>query len=204
MYRTSVIGALALFATGSAAGATAYPSLSCVFTEPFVAVDVWPGGARLITPEATRLATARVLGGTMIAPTVTLTIDGKAVALRIENTPGSDGMSDFVRPLTGYLTGYLLATPQQGACLRYPDGTTPRPVIGVAATSRLNVRDRASPKSRVVGQMEPRGRFWAFPESTVSGWARGAFEKVPLEGTGKIVTAIGWVRVVNLGRPGAR
>lgn len=188
----------------SSAGATAYPSLSCVFTEPFVGIEIWPGGASLITPEATRVATARKLAGTALEPTVTATIDGKKIGLVIENSPGSDGMSDFERPLTGYLTGYLLAAPQMGACLRYPDGTTPRPVIGIAGINRLTVRNRPLPNARVVGHLGAGTRFWAFPEAAVRGWARGAFQKMPVTTTGKITTAIGWVAAANLGRPGGR
>jgi hypothetical protein len=203
MRYTALLASL-IFLGGSTAHATAYPSLSCVFTEPFVGVEVWPGGASLITPEATRVATARKLGGTTLEPAVTLTVDRKKIALRIQNIPGSDGMSDFERPLTGYLTGYLMATPQTGACLRYPDGTTPRPVTGVAATKRLIIRDRALPSARVVGQLGPRARFWAFPEPVVRGWTRGAFEKIPVSSSGKITTAIGWVRAAHLGRPGGR
>ena len=175
------------------ASATAFPSLSCVFTEPFVGIDVWPGGARAITPEKTLLLRNRKLGGSALEPTVQGTIAGMPAQLAIINKPGSDGMSDFERPLTGTLTGWPSTATLQGACLRYPDGTTPRDVIGIAPTSKLIVRSTSAGAGSIVGRIGPRGRFWAYPDPLVKGRARGAFERLPTGGTGSIVVAEGWV-----------
>ena len=194
---------LMLAAVPGTANATAYPSLSCAFTEPFINFSVWPGAASLNTPESTTLATSLSLSGTELEPVIAATIAGTPVRLEIENVPGGDGMSDFESPLTGHLRGRSGGA-QSGACVRFPDGTAPRPVIGVGSTDQLMVRVSGSARARTVGSIHSRGRFWAFPEPMVRGWARGAFEEVPAGESGRITVRIGWVNARFLGRVGAR
>jgi uncharacterized membrane protein len=192
-----------LLAAPNLASATAYPSVACVFTEPFVSVAVWPGGASLIEPERTTAATTRTLGGTAGTPVISAIFGGTPMTLAVTEDPGSDGMSDHDYPWRGELNGYRSPN-HSGGCLRYPDGTTPRPVTGVAPQRRLAVRALASPNARVVGKLGFRSHFWAFPEPAVRGWVRGAFEKMPVEETGQVTFAEGWVHARHLGRPGSR
>lgn len=197
---------LAIFAATmipNIASATAFPSISCVFTEPFIGIEVWNSGTRVITPEGLFPVSQRILGGTRLEPTITAKVNGMDLKLSVINDVGSDGMSEFARPLTGELMGWPpMPTALTGACLRYPDGTTPRPVIGISNNGKLNVRARANASSRLLGQLRPRSRFWAFPESAQNGWVRGAFERIPSGESGMITVGEGWVRARYLGLAG--
>jgi hypothetical protein len=196
--------AAAVMMMSGAANATAMPSFSCVFTEPFIGIDVWPGGMRVATPERAQAVKAATLGGTAREPVVSTTVAGEKTTLAIRDKPGSDGMSDHLRPLTGLLTRGANAMPQPGACLRFPDGTTPRPVTGVGVADHLMVRASGNVRAAKVGELGSRGMFWAFPEPLVAGWARGAIERLPEGGTGQSRVVIGWVNARFLGTVAAR
>ena len=196
-----VFAVLMLSFAPTIAGATAFPSISCVFTEPFATIDVWNGGMRIITPEGAIPVTDRTLSGSNLEPIVRATIAGQAASLAITKLQGSDGMSDFKRPLTGVLTGWPQAISQNGACLRYRNGAAPRPVAGLAQDRHLNVRARPSMSSKIVGSVTSSGRFWAYPEPAVGGWVRGGFEVIPKGESGMITVSEGWVSVRYLGVP---
>ena len=183
------------------AEATAFPSVSCDFTEPFLTIDVWNGGMRVITPEGAITVADRTLSGSNLAPIVHANINGKAATLAITHVQAGDGMSDFQSPFKGVLTGWPLATPQYGACLRYRDGAVPRPVAGVMQNSRLNVRTQPRVSSRIIGSVNSSGRFWAYPEPVFRGWVRGGFEVIPKGESGMITVSEGWVNARYLGPP---
>lgn len=191
---------LSSFAIATMAHATAMPSYSCVFTEPFIGMDSFPGGVRYQTPETSENAKRVALTGSTAKPVVSGTLgSGKSFSLLIVKKPGSDGMSDFVRPYTGQLSGLAIGQPLEGACLKYPDGTTPRRVIGVVDTDKLNVRSKPAKGASVVARVGPGGSVWAFPQTTRNGWARVAVAKYPAGEDGNVTVVTGWVRTKFLG-----
>jgi uncharacterized membrane protein len=194
-----------LFASLGAADASAIPSYSCVFTEPFVSLDSFPGGFRYATPDKaetgavstfTIVGDTAVLGGTLTS--------GKSFSVRIQNKAAGDGMSDVIRPYTGTLSGTVAGTAVQGACLKFPDGTTPRPVKNMAAGDKLNVRMKPSAKAKIINRVAPGGMVWAYPESTVKGWARVTTAVFPKGESGMVSITTGWVNARFLGLPGDR
>lgn len=196
MIRTLFSVAL-LLGGASAAEATAIPSLSCTFTEPFISIDTFPGGLRWDGPERRAIAKSVSLAGSEREPVISGKLGPDRVRLSIKNRSGSDGMSDFSFPLTG-LVQTNGARAFKGGCLRFPDGTTPRPVT-VAGNDKLNVRRSASASAAVVGRLGAGSRFWAFPEPLVRGWARGAFARYPAEDAGRVTVTYGWVNARYLG-----
>ena len=199
------LSAAVFIASLSAAQASAIPSYSCVFTEPFAGVDSFPGGLRYVTPDKaeTLAATtftisgpATVLGGTLTS--------GKSFTVKIVEQAASDGMSDLMRPYAGTLSGTAVSQTVQGACLKFPDGTTPRPVKKVAAKDKLNVRTKPNAKAKIVNRVGPQAFVWAFPESAVKGWVRVASAVYPRGDSGTITVTTGWVNAKYLGLPGDR
>ena len=189
----------------SAAQASAIPSYSCVFTEPFVSVDSFPGGLRYVTPEKvetlaattfTIFGPATVLGGTLAS--------GKGFSVKIIKQAASDGMSELMRPYAGTLSGTAVSLTVHGACLKFPDGTTPRPVKKVAANDKLNVRSKPNAKAKIINRVGPQGFVWAFPESAAKGWVRVATAVYPRGDSGTITISTGWVNAKFLGLPGDR
>lgn len=180
------------------AQATAIPSLSCTFTEPFIGIDTFPGGMLWDRPGSRTIAKTTTLGGTVREPVVSGQLGTDQVRLSIKVRPGSDGMSDFIFPLTG-LIRINGAPPYEGGCLRFPAGTTPRSVK-VVGDDKLNVRKAGSARAEVVGRLGASSWFWAFPEPLVRGWARGAFARYPGSDSGKVTIGYGWVNARYLGQ----
>jgi uncharacterized membrane protein len=175
MMRACLIAGLLLLAAASPSDAAARPSFSCVFTEPFIGIDSYPGGLSYDTPEAVIAATPTTF--TVSGETVTLggnLLDGTSFTLTIRREPGSDGMSDDIYPYAGKLSGTTVNGELNGGCRKMPDGTSPRRVIKVAQDDVLNVRDKPNVKGKVVNQIAPGGVVWAYPEELVNGWARVA------------------------------
>ncbi len=176
---------------GSPAYASAIPSYSCVFTEPFVVIDSFPGGIRYTTPEAVLTATGAaaststeakaILGGEVKTGPFSVTIAKK---------PGTDGMSSLIRPYVATLTAKP-AINVTGACLRYPDGTAPRKVA--IRSGKLNVRTKASVSSAKLAQLSAGVSVWAFPEKVSNGWVHVAAGKYPAGGDGAITVVEGYV-----------
>jgi uncharacterized membrane protein len=187
------------------AHASAIPSYSCVFTEPFVSVDTFPGGFRFATPDRTDMGAissftikgpATELGGKLPS--------GKTFSVKIVERVAGDGMSDTTRPYAGTLMGATVTGAVEGACLKFPDGTTPRPVKNIKVNDKLNVRAKPNAKSKIVNRVGPRGMVWAFPEPTAKGWARVATAFYPKGDAGLINIVEGWVNASYLGAPGDR
>ena len=178
--------------------ASAIPSYSCVFTEPFVVIDSFPGGIRYTTPDAVLTAKgAAVTTSTGTKATLEGEVKAGTFSVSITKKPGTDGMSDLVRP---YIAT-LLAKPAvkvTGACLRYPDGTTPRKVN--IRTGKLNVRSKGSTSSAKVVALNPGASVWAFPENVTNGWVHVAAAKNPDGGSGLITVVEGYVRSTFLAR----
>ena len=205
LFRRLLLSAAISIVSLSAAQASAIPSYSCVFTGPFAGVDSFPGGLRYVTPEKveslaattfTISGAATVLGGTLAS--------GKDFSVKIIKQAASDGMSELIRPYAGTLSGTAVSLTVQGACLKFPDGTTPRPVKKVAANDKLNVRTKPNSKAKIVNRVGPQGFVWAFPESAVKGWVRVATAVYPRGESGTITVTTGWVNAKFLGLPGDR
>jgi uncharacterized protein YgiM (DUF1202 family) len=196
----SLLSAAALVMTTTGAQATAMPSYSCVFTEPFISVDSFPGGVRYETPEGAQPVAAAILGGSPAKPVLDGKIGGsKSFSLAIVKKPGSDGMSSLMRPYTGTLSGSAVGNALEGACLKYPDGTTPRQVTGVIETDTLNVRTKPSANGAIIARVRPGTSVWAFPETVKNGWARVAVAKFPPGEDGNVTIVTGYVRAKFLG-----
>lgn len=194
---------MALLATP--ASATALPSYSCVFTEPFISVDVYPGGIRYATPEgASVIADVNFTMPSGVTKLGGMLPSGKAFVLDITKGSASDGMSDMMRPFTGKLSGPAVSRVVQGACLKFPDGTTPRPVKGVSSNDVLNVRTKPTVRSAIVNRLNSRGFVWAFPDNMVGNWARVATAKMPAGESGNVTVVTGWVNARFLGLPSSR
>jgi uncharacterized protein YgiM (DUF1202 family) len=203
--RSMVFALLLLSAMTAAAQASAIPSYSCVFTEPFVSMDSFPGGFRYATPDGTQtgaVSTFTLNGGTTVLGGKLSS--GKSFSVKILMQVAGDGMSDVKRPYAGTLSGTAVGPTVEGACLKFPDGTTPRPVKNVAANDKLNVRTKPSSKAKIVNRIGPGGMVWAFPEATVKGWARVATSVIPKGDSGMVSIATGWVNAKFLGLPGDR
>ena len=157
---------------------------------------------QIVDSETVGWAQDIAVTGTNLEPILSGKLGSDGIRLTITNRQGSDGMSDFVSPLSGSLSrlnGSGVARPNQtGACTKLPDGTSPRPVIGVTAEAPLNVRGRGNRQARIVGTLPPNASFWAYPEDPVRGWVRGAFIKFPAE-RGPIRVVEGWVSARYLG-----
>lgn len=190
-----------LFGLSAPATATALPSICCVFTEPFIAISVFPGGLTVARPDQQDLSINPRLAGTAKEPTIHFDLGGHRGKLQVLTRPASDGMSDFQMPLTGLLSGLDSLQDQQGACLRFPDGTSPLRVRVATPDSRSNVRSAGSHRAPILGQIGPRGWFWAFPEQVRNGWVRGAFARYPEGQKGEVAVVEGWVHSRYLGPP---
>ena len=202
MRRTIMRGTSFVTATlwlSAPATATALPSISCVFTEPFIAISVFPGGLAVARPDQQDLSVDPRLAGTAKEPTFHFDLGGHRGKLQVLARPGSDGMSDFQMPLTGLLSGLDSLQDQQGACLRFPDGTSPTRVRVARPDSRLNVRSAGNRRAPILGQIGSRGWFWAYPEQVRNGWVRGAFARYPDGERGEVAVVEGWVHSRYLG-----
>jgi uncharacterized membrane protein len=180
--------------------ASAMPSYSCTFTEPFITLESYPGGARFNTPDAQGTVLSPSLDASGAVTQISgIMPDGKTFILRITKEVSGDGMSDMMRPYKGVVTGSYVSAPLRGACLRFPDGTSPRPVKGVLSDDVLNVRSRPTARAKIVGGVASGGTLWAFPEDLVRGWARVAAPAFPKGGAGMVGIVQGWANAKFLG-----
>jgi uncharacterized membrane protein len=182
--------------------ATALPSYNCVFTEPFISLDISPAG--VIYGQGDSKEIVQPSGFTIDGPLTV--ISGKLAnqtvfGIAITKEPGSDGMSEFVMPYKGLLeTSAYGETKLSGACLKHPDGSRPRPVVNVAENGRLNVRAAANARARIVNHVGSRGSVWAYSETTNRGWVRVSTALYPPNETGQVRVVSGWVNGRFLGR----
>jgi uncharacterized protein YgiM (DUF1202 family) len=201
--RLAAIGAFLILQSGASV-ASSMPSITCTFTEPFIGIDVFPGGVMFVTPEGNFEVESAMRVGTGEPIKITGSIvDSREFDLTVSNEPGSDGMSDMISPQSGSLVTGDAENPQQGACIVFPDGTTPRPIKDVAENDMLNVRDQPSSDGQILAKLNSRATAWAFPEDTNNGWARVAAANYPDNESGNITVLIGWVNAKFLGAPPA-
>jgi uncharacterized membrane protein len=181
------------------AQASSLPSFACRFTEPFISIDTYAGGALFITPENSTKAIVTNLGGGAAASLAISLPDKGKFELNIAKKQGSDGMSDFVFPFQGaFRRGSNTA--QIGGCIQFPDGTSPRAVANISETDTLNVRRAGSTKSSIITKLRLGTSVWVFPEDVVKGWVRVAAPVYPVNGSGPIKVVEGWVNAKYLGK----
>ncbi len=192
---------LALCLASTAAHASSVPSFACRFTEPFISIDTYGGGARVQTPDGTIKASETAPQNSNDTALIFITLpDQRKYELTITNTSGSDGMSDFNFPFAGALKmSGDSANAQTGGCIKYPDGTTPRKVANIGTDDALNVRTGAGIKNPIVTKLRFGNDVWVFPENTVGRWARVAVAQYPANETGPIAIVEGWVNTRFLG-----
>jgi uncharacterized membrane protein len=188
-----------LLAWPSVVSAAPVPSLYCAFTEPFANILVWPGSVRA-THEQTFTTTNFAVTGTRLEPVIETRINNRPMKLSVHQDSGSDGMSDFVYPLTGKLSGWMMGTAQlEGGCVRFPHGSAPWQIVGLSQTQTLNVRQRPSLQGRVVGKLDANDQVWIVPGNTSGTWTRVAYAFMPNAETGDVRIVQGWVATRYLG-----
>jgi uncharacterized membrane protein len=204
-FKSAIVGIAFCYLGSLQALASSHPAYSCVFTEPFIGIDSFAGRATYKSPEkqwpdlAVTLQTKNgvaVLDGRLL--------DGKSFHLRIVKGKGSDGMSDMVRPYAGELSGTVVGMTLSGACLKFPDGSVPRLVKGVAENDVLNVREAPMAKGKIVGTVDPRGEVWVLPVASSNGWLRVAIAVYPKDEQGDVNVIEGWVNGKFVGDVGTR
>jgi uncharacterized membrane protein len=178
--------------------ATALPSFWCSFTEPFITVSTGRNGIYyddndqrvgfVTRPLVQKQGAEIVMSGRLK--------DGSAYTLKISKDIGSDGMSEFDYPYVGKLSG---AASVIGGCVRMPDGTQLRRVLGVANNDQLNLRSQPNAAAKIIGAAYAKGFVWAQPAAFKKGWARGAAVLRPKDEQGLITAVEGWVNAQFLG-----
>jgi uncharacterized membrane protein len=181
--------------------ATALPSYSCVFTEPFISLDISPAGViysdgerkEMVQPTSFKIeGPVTVINGKLADQTV--------FGIAISKEPGSDGMSDYVTPYKGLLeTSAFDDNKLNGACLRHPDGSRSRLVVNVRENERLNVRSAPNVRGRIINRVRQGMSVWAHPEAAVGGWVRVSTALYPANETGEVRVVSGWVNARFLG-----
>ncbi len=121
---------------------------------------------------------------------------GSAFTLKISKGEGSDGMSEFDYPYVGKLVG---SASVMGGCVRMPEGTQLRRVVGVAANDQLNLRSQPHASAKILGAAYAKGFVWAKPGVLKKGWARVAVVLRPKNEQGSITAVEGWVNARFLG-----
>jgi uncharacterized membrane protein len=192
-----------LITFASHAQAVSLPSFWCSFTEPFITVstsrsgiyyddnDQRVGFAR--GPTVQKRGAEIVLSGRLR--------DGSDFMLTISKDSGSDGMSEFDYPYVGKLAG---AASVIGGCVRMPEGTQMRRVVGVAENDQLNLRSQPNASAKIVGAVYAKSFVWAKPVALKKGWARVAAVLRPKNEQGRITAVEGWVSAKFLGAVGGR
>lgn len=185
---------LALSLLPSLARAEPSPSLSCVFTEPFASIYVWPG-KMLARHEGSTPVTNIAVSGTREEPVIKALVAGTPTTLTVKNQVGSDGMSEFDYPLDVTLTGWMMgSTPLSGGCIRFPAQSQPFSVTRLAEDDRLNLRAHPRMGSPIVGHANSRDILWSVPGQRTNGWARVAIRTNATTESGPIRIKTGWVR----------
>jgi uncharacterized membrane protein len=182
--------------------ATALPSYHCVFTEPFISLEISPAGVIYVQGDSNEIV--QPTGFTIEGPVTVISAklaNQTVFGIAITKEPGGDGMSDYIMPFKGLLeTSAFGDTKLSGACLKHPDGSRPRPVVNVAENGRLNVRASPNARARIVNHVGPRGSVWAYPDATNRGWVRVSTALYPSNETGEVRVVSGWVNGRFLGR----
>jgi uncharacterized membrane protein len=172
--------------------AASLPSFWCSFTEPFITVSSARNGiyyddndqhvGHALTPMVQKPGKEIILSGRLK--------DGSAITLKISKGEGSDGMSEFDYPYIGALSGAVSVI---GGCVKMPDGTQLRRVVGVADNDQLNLRSQPNAAAKIVGAAYAKGFVWAQPGALKKGWARVAVVLRPKNEQGLITAVEGWV-----------
>jgi uncharacterized membrane protein len=180
--------------------ASALPSYACVFTEPFISIDTFPGGVRYdAMGETLNVGNLSFTIAGFISTVEGVLPDGKLFNLAISPGPAGDGMSELMRPFAGVLTGTAVGNTVNGACLQFPADSLPRLVINVAEDDVLNVRNKPNAKATLVNIVRPGGTVWALVEEMQNGWARVATPSFPKGESGDVTVVEGWVNAKFLG-----
>jgi uncharacterized membrane protein len=203
-FKTSLCVGFYVFISNSAM-ADSMPGYSCQFTEPFISIDAFLGGLMYETPDKSTPVPKPTIKATAKATTIAGTLrKGQAFNLTIVQKPGSDGMSDYIRPFTGTLSGSAVGGKLTGACLKFPPASVPLKVVGVVANDTLNVRAAPNPKAPVVTKVKPNSKVWAFTQKLENGWARVAVANYPKGENGLVTVVGGWVNAKFVGKVGAK
>jgi uncharacterized membrane protein len=204
---SAVVLALGIFGSSMALEAAPQtsdmPSFWCSFTEPFITVYSARNGLRYDDNDANvgmagnpafkMSGAAFVLSGQLK--------DGKTFTVNITKGEGSDGMSEYDYPFVGVLAGSAAVT---GGCVKLPDGTELRQVVGVAENDKLNLRSKPNAEAKIVGRVHPKGFVWLKPTSAKSKWSRVSAIAHPGSEQGAVTAVEGWVNVRFLAVPGAK
>jgi uncharacterized membrane protein len=176
----------------------ALPSFWCSFTEPFITVSTARNGIYYddndqrvgfaLRPVIQKQGADIVLSGRLK--------DGSEFTLNISKGSGSDGMSEFDYPYVGKLSG---AASVIGGCVRMPDGTQLRRVVGVAENDLLNLRSQPNASAKTIGAVYAKGLVWAKPAALKKGWVRVSVVLRPKNEQGLITAVEGWVNAKFLG-----
>jgi uncharacterized membrane protein len=187
-----------LITFASQAQAVLLPSFWCSFTEPFITVSTGRNGIYyddndqrvgfVTRPLVQKQGAELVVSGRLK--------DGSAFTLKISKDIGSDGMSEFDYPYVGKFSG---AASVIGGCVKMPDGTQLRRVVGVADNDQLNLRSQPNAAAKIIGAAYAKGFVWAQPGALKKGWARGAAVLRPRDEQGLITAVEGWVNAKFLG-----
>jgi uncharacterized membrane protein len=187
-----------LIGLASHAKAAALPSFWCSFTEPFITVSTARNGIYYddndqrigfaLRPVVQKLGADFVLSGRLK--------NGSDFTLNISKGEGSDGMSEFDYPYVGKLYG---AASVIGGCVRMPDGSQIRRVVGVADNDQLNLRNQPNASANIVGAAYAKGFVWAKSVALKKGWARVSVVSRPKDEQGLITAVEGWVNARFLG-----
>jgi uncharacterized membrane protein len=181
-----------LIAFASQAQAALLPSFWCSFTEPFINVSTGRNGVYYDDNDQRVGFVARPLlqkQGAELVMSGRLK-DGNTFTLKISKDIGSDGMSEFDYPYVGKLSG---AASVIGGCVKMPDGTQLRRVVGVADNDQLNLRGQPNAAAKIVGAVDVKGFVWAKAGALKKGWARVAVVLRPKNEQGLITAVEGWV-----------
>ena len=176
----------------SHAQAASLPSFWCSFTEPFITVSTGRNGIYYddndqhvgfaLRPVVRKQGADFMLSGRLK--------DGSNFTVKISKGSGSDGMSEFDYPYVGTLSGIVSVN---GGCVRMPEGTQMRRVVGVANNDQLNLRNQPNASGKIIGAAYATSFVWAKPGALKKGWARVAAVLHPKDEQGLITAVEGWV-----------
>ncbi len=86
-----------------------------------------------------------------------------------------------------------------GGCVKLPEGTQLRRVVGVAGNDQLNLRNRPNASGKTVGGAYAKGFVWLKSAPQKNGWVRVAGISRPNGERGLITAVEGWVKAKFLG-----
>ena len=199
-----MLSAAALFGIlifDSAALAVTTPSYLCKFSEPNSAIYISEGK---IKKDSSRelddldiSATEQKDGNIIFHSTAP---DGKALMVEISKGEGSDGASAYDWPYLGAINSESSRYSMVGGCLKFPDGATPRQVMGLAKNDRLKLRAKRNSKSAILAVAKLATFVWVYPDQRTKGWTHVATAVYPKDDNGMIKVVDGWVNAKFIGR----